>query len=178
VSAAEALIAGLTRHAEAAQRAFDATGYVEHLGHAKAYLRAVALIQQASPHEGAGAVEVLDEHTGAAAISAHQVAPAETAQVSEHPLPDLGAPAAQVLDDRETPVVELDRDHPAPVVQFDHNASFHAACPPVDILREAAPDLLVAAQDALRCFISSGHEYYREVDTLRAAIAKATGSTA
>lgn len=41
----------------------------------------------------------------------------------------------------------------------------------------AAPDLLQACEDALRVFVSEGHGHYREAETLRAAIAKATGGT-
>jgi hypothetical protein len=37
----------------------------------------------------------------------------------------------------------------------------------------AAPELLEACKDALRDLIADGHEHYRVVDTLRAAIAKA-----
>lgn len=37
----------------------------------------------------------------------------------------------------------------------------------------AAPDLLAAAEGALLCMLAEGHEHYREVSALRAAIAKA-----
>lgn len=41
----------------------------------------------------------------------------------------------------------------------------------------AAPDLLDAARAALDDLISDGHAHYRVAETLRAAIAKATGDS-
>jgi predicted phosphodiesterase len=42
----------------------------------------------------------------------------------------------------------------------------------------AAPDLLAAAQEALRDLTADGHSHYRVADQLRDAIALATGSAA
>ncbi|MNX95218.1 hypothetical protein D3C86_1274840 [compost metagenome] len=45
-------------------------------------------------------------------------------------------------------------------------------------LMAAAPELLVACEEALRDLIADGHSHYRVADQLREAIAKATGSAA
>jgi hypothetical protein len=47
-----------------------------------------------------------------------------------------------------------------------------------NLARQAGPELLDAAQGALRRFISDGHQEYPEVAALLAAIAKATGAAA
>jgi len=80
------------------------------------------------------------------------------------------------------------RGHQSKLVRGIHAATrnivnFHGLAAPSSqesqanaCLIAAAPELLAAAENALRVFISEGHEHYREVEELRAAIAKAFGS--